>query len=167
MCFQLLWSECACLLCMVTFLYTNDPSRRWLYWTDNRKQTIERVSVTGDDHTVIRSNLGERCTGPISLDYFTQTIYWTDNCDYVIRSITVSESRVITNEPIQRPVGSALGLTLYKDLVYWSERTGVFGFNVSVGGNPELVQAGSSRVTFAGLKIVQPLNQPEGNCLPA
>ncbi len=121
--------------------------------------------MIGDDHMIIQNNLVLGCIGPISLEYLTHTLYWIDNCGgRTIRSITISGSQIISNRPIIRPEtsGSSQGLTLYKDIVYWTETNKVYGFNVTAGGSAVLVLQGSQRNTFEGVKIVQPLSQPEG-----
>ena len=113
---------------------------------------------------IIRDGLIQGCIGPISLEYLSHTVYWIDNCDNFIRSITISESQVISNRPIVRPgiTEFSHGLTLYKDIVYWTETNKVYGYNVTAGGDVELVQSGSQLNGFRGVKIVQPLSQPGG-----
>nr|CAE54584.1 epidermal growth factor precursor [Suberites domuncula] len=141
------------------------PGYGWIYWTDIATETIERVSVTGDGREVIAGGLGRGCIRPLVLDYFAQTVYWIDNCDFSIRSVNISGNQVTSNEPIKRPPNrdSSLGVALYEDIIYWSETANVYGVNKSTGAPVTRVHAGSSSNPFKSLKVVHPNNQPSGD----
>ena len=47
-----------------------------VYWTDSHKDTIERMSLDGNDREVIVS--GSHIVSPISITLFEQYIYWAD-----------------------------------------------------------------------------------------
>jgi len=123
------------------------------------------VSVSGDDRRVVVPDLNGRCLGPLAIDYTEQTIFWIDNCDFTVRSVNISNAGFTTNEPILRPSVSSLGLTVFSNILYWTETASVYGVNRSDTDDIQLVHSGSTSNPFRGIKMVHPDNQPDGECL--
>lgn len=139
-------------------------THRWIYWTDVANGTIERVSVTGDGQEIIVGSLGSRCIAPIVLDYFAQVVHWIDNCDFSLRSATITGNQVNGNVRIVRSGNraSSRGLALYEDIIYWCETANVYGVNKTTGTPVELVYAGTTSNPFESLTVVHPNKQPKG-----
>ena len=95
------------------------PTCRWMYWTDyGSLDKIERASMDGKSRTVLHST-GLSTPYGLTLDFDTQTLYWTD---YTLDTLESSNAdgtnrRLLTRLNIQCPYG----LTFFDQKLYWGD----------------------------------------------
>lgn len=91
----------------------------WMYWTDyGSVDRIERASMDGTSRQVLHDT-GLSTPYGITLDYATQTLYWTD---YTLDNLESSNAdgsnrRLLTRVNIQCPYG----ITFFDGRLYWGD----------------------------------------------
>ena len=133
---------------------------RWVYWSDELRNTLEKISVTGDDRSILRSNL--HCVRVITIDYSLHTIYWINHCNYIIQSLRLDGNEATHTYPFNREIYFASGLEIFGNIFFWSENSGIYSLN-----NSHTVILFSSPLgsRSTGVVIVHPSKQPQGMCI--
>ena len=141
-------------------IYVELHFHRWLYWSDTVSQSIQMVSVTGDGRQTFHSNTP--CVTAMTVDYAFHTIYWIDMCTFLIESLRLDGDSSTHSFPLDASIFFPSGLTVYRDLLYWSASSGIFMGNTSVS-NTVGVSVFTTRNTRAtGVQVVHPSQQPGG-----
>ena len=139
---------------------------RWIYWTDNEAGKIERVAITGESRTLIRSGQ-PYCVWPLAIDYSEQKVYWTDTCEHVLRSVDIGEpDKSATRIEIDTVFSGTSSITLFEDVLYWNEEGTVKATNKSIdNGDVITIFQGSSTsvpLVTVPVEVVHPKKQPNG-----
>ncbi|RZC32195.1 low-density lipoprotein receptor-related protein 6, partial [Asbolus verrucosus] len=97
-----------------------DPPNGYMYWSEwGTSNSIKKAAMDGSNSRKLISTKGYATD--LTLDYDSRRLYWI-----VINSATIlssdldgNDEKTIIKENIYRPVG----LTLYKDFIYWSDHS--------------------------------------------
>lgn len=116
--------------------------------------------MDGKNRTVIHDTDLERPNG-LTLEYTQQTLYWIDTNQNRIESSTVdgSNRRLISSDR----TGSPFGITLYRDILYFTEREEVKTVPSS-GGIVKIIIDNFCAKAF-GIVVVSAERQPAGTCI--
>lgn len=148
----------------ITMLVTHAHlhTHRWLYWSDSISESIEMVSVTGDDRSTFHEDI--ECATSMSIDYSLHTLYWINQCTYEIEALRLDADSSTHTYPLNSVIFFPSGLTTYNGVLYWAESNGVFKANSS-DVNIEEQQIFTTRNTgdrATGVKVVHQSQQPPG-----
>lgn len=93
---------------------------RWLYWTDyySTVPKIQRVSMDGTGKTILHDT---SLTAPygLTLDYDTQTLYWTDySLNKIEKSNADGSNRALVTTSL---VNDAYSITFFDGRLYWTD----------------------------------------------
>ena len=91
---------------------------RWLYWTD-RSKGLEIVAATGEGRQTLLTGL--MCPWPITIDYISHTLYWSDICRLRIETANVDGTERSIFSPLSHRVLFSYGLTIFGDYIYWAQ----------------------------------------------
>ena len=89
-----------------------------MYWTDlGTPAVIEKASMDGSDRIAIVTSAILQPNG-LTVDYATQTLYWTDGGLQKLESSQTdgSNRRVLTNQVL-----NPFSITVYANTLYWSD----------------------------------------------
>lgn len=89
-----------------------------MYWSEwGHSNSIKRASMDGTNQKTLLMNT-RHATG-LSLDYEKKRLYWVQTTTPAILSSDLNgmDKQVIIKDDIKKPIG----LTLYKDFLYWSD----------------------------------------------
>ena len=93
---------------------------RWLYWTDyySTVPKIQRMSMDGTSKTILHDADLSAPYG-LTLDYDTQTLYWTDYTQNRIeKSNTDGSNRMTVTTSL---INDAYSITFYNGRLYWTD----------------------------------------------
>lgn len=123
---------------------------------------LERVSVTGDDRSTLRTDL--MCVQVLTIDYASVSIYWIDHCLYEIQSLRLDGDETTHSFPFDSVIIFASGLVIYHDTFFWSEYNGVFEISKDEGEESmvTVVHRVSRGSRCTGVQLVHPSMQPQG-----
>ncbi|XP_056645747.1 low-density lipoprotein receptor-related protein 6 [Diorhabda sublineata] len=111
-----------------------DPEEGYIYWSEwGSTNSIKKAAMDGKNQSKLIST--DKPANSLTLDYDKKRLYWTERDTPAIMSsdLNGNDQKIIFKENTFEPVG----LTLYKDLIYWSDnKTGeVFRANKTDGSN--------------------------------
>ncbi|XP_028129361.1 low-density lipoprotein receptor-related protein 6 [Diabrotica virgifera virgifera] len=111
-----------------------DPGEGYLYWSEwGTTNFIKKAAMDGKNQSKLISTVNP--ANSLTLDYEKKRLYWTEKDTPAILSsdLNGNDQRVVVKDNILEPVG----LTLYKEFIYWSDnKTGeVFRASKSDGSN--------------------------------
>lgn len=111
-----------------------DPEEGYIYWSEwGSTNSIKKAAMDGKNQSKLIST--DKPANSLTLDYDKKRLYWTERDTPAIMSsdLNGNDQKIIVKENTFEPVG----LTLYKDLIYWSDnKTGeVFRANKTDGLN--------------------------------
>lgn len=132
---------------------------RWLYWSDSGNQPkIERLSMDGTNRETLHSS-GLGAPNALTIDYGTQTLYWTDS---VTRDIKCSSTDGSGRRIVTSAVFWPYSITLSADSLYWTdwEYNAVFQATMSGRNTSFLISGLSSRPK--GIRYISYDSQPSG-----
>ena len=134
---------------------------RWIYWSDRKRKSLEKASVTGDDRSILRS--GFQCkVEALTIDY--PTIYWIDHCWYVINSLRLDGDPTTHRLLMGTTIVFPNGLAIYNDTLFWSEHAGVFQMANKQGAIKTTLYSTAEEERCTGLQLVHSSRQPNGMC---
>ncbi len=132
-----------------------------MYWTDwGEPAKIERASMDGTDRrTIHNTRLGQ--PNGITIDYQTQTIYWTDSDMGVIEH---SNTDGTNRRQLQSGLPNPYAITLEGSVVYFTD-----WFDVGIHATHKLDGDNVTKFTSAftlqpsGIEVIASNRQAEGN----
>ena len=134
---------------------------RWLYWTDYYSSVpkILRVSMDGTSKTILHD---ADLTAPygLTIDYDTQTIYWTDYTrNRIERSNANGTSRsVVTTSLVSDPYS----ITFYDGRLYWTDLNYNRILTVPVNSRTSTYLTSATGDMY-GITVITAERQPLGN----
>ena len=134
---------------------------RWLYWSDSTSNSIEMVSVRGDDRSTFHTNVA--CANTLSIDYTSHTLYWINHCSLEVEGLRLDGDTSTHAFPLDHDIFFPGGLTVFNGIFYLAEERGVISANVSREDEPDiriLYHTTGTRAT--GIQVVHPSQQPPG-----
>ena len=145
---------------ILTFFTTS-----WLYWTDyySTVPKIQRVSMDGTSKTILH-DAGLSAPYGLTLDYHTQTLYWTDYSSNRIEMSNAdgSNRRTVTTSL----VNDAYSITFFNGRLYWTD----FSYNriitAPVSGGSSTYLTGATNDMY-GITVVAEERQPLGTPMQA
>ena len=72
---------------------TLDYNTQTLYWIDDYYNRIEKSNADGSGHSILTSS---GISGPFDIDFYQNTLYWTDSSSLRVSSLTVSPLGSVT-----------------------------------------------------------------------
>lgn len=93
---------------------------RWLYWTDyySTVPKIQRVSMDGTGKTILHDTSLNAPYG-LTLDYDTQTLYWTDySLNKIEKSNADGSNRALVTTSL---VNNPYSITFFDGRLYWTD----------------------------------------------
>ena len=133
---------------------------RWIYWIDRLTETLERATIQGDAIWTLQNNV--RCVWPLTLNYYTHTVYWIDYCNIRLESVRMEGSPEKNSLPVSNvELSLSFGITDFEDFLYWTQSNTVLSIN-KTAGLVEEVYSSSSGEGIDGIKLVHPSKQPPG-----
>ena len=132
-----------------------------MYWTDTGSvDKIERASMDGTSRRALHTS-GLSVPYGITLDIYTQTLYWTDQSRHVIEMSNADGTNraVLTSMTISNPYF----LTYYDGHLFWGDWSYNRLLTMSVS-SPTSVRFFGDNVgsSVYGIHVVSPENQPQG-----
>jgi low density lipoprotein receptor-related protein 5/6 len=123
-----------------------DPPNGYMYWSEwGTSKSIKKAAMDGSKVRKLVSTKGY--ASDLTLDYDRRRLYWIEINSAVISSSDLdgNDGKVIIKENIYKPVG----LTLYKDFIYWSDNnTGeIVRANKIDGSNRQVIHKQCYNVT--------------------
>ena len=143
---------------------------RYIFWTDwGLPSLIERASLDGKGRIILFSADIVQPLG-ITCDYLTQRIYWTDAGLARISYSSYDGSGRDNLVTAQDGVGVPFDLTIYGDLLYWTDwsENKIFGTHKIHGTDPlgnftDLITIHDGLpINPNGIEAVSALRQPDG-----
>ena len=131
---------------------------RWLYWSDSRSESIEMVSVTGNNRSTFHGDV--TCAQALSIDYSDHTLYWIDQCRYEIEAIRLDGDTSTHVYPFDVAIFFPSALANYNSELYFSAAQGIYKANRDSGEVEQVYRISGTRGT--GVQVVHPSNQPPG-----
>ena len=139
---------------------------RWIYWMDRRHNVMERVVVAGTStRTVIRRNV--MCGWPLTIEYHTAKIFWSDYCTYRIESLDVNGTNysiIVDSNSRQHFVTFSYGIAKFGNRLYWTQPTQIYSVDLKPGSPITMVYSSSSSQHLRAVHAVHPSQQPTGEC---
>ena len=143
-------------------VFTNFILNRWLYWTDyySTVPKIQRVSMDGTGKTILHDT---SLTAPygLTLDYDTQTLYWTDyTLNKIEKSNADGSNRALVTTSM---VNDAYSITFFDGRLYWTD----FSYNrilTTPVNSPRSAYLSSSLNDMYGITAITEDRQPIGKC---
>ncbi len=131
-----------------------------MYWTDwGEPAKIERASMDGSDRQTIHSTeLGE--PNGITIDYQTQTIYWTDS---ELGVIEYSNTDGTNRRQLESGLSNPYAITIEGSLVFFTDLLDV-GVHTTHKLDNDNVTKFTSAFTLqpTGIEVIAPNKQAEG-----
>ena len=123
-----------------------------MYWTDwGFDERIEKANMDGANRTIV-IRTGLYYPSGLALDIAKNWLYWVD---FYFGKLEVYEfpskrRRVIISSRSETFLSSPLGLTLYRDQLYWTDRNwkGIYRADRYTGGNVVKILSTHSTPTF-------------------
>lgn len=141
---------------------------RWLYWASFTHGSIEQASMDGSSRTLLYSTQNSTILQyGLTLDYETQTLYWTETSFSTIKRSGVNGSN---QEELLQVMHFPFGIVFLRGKLYWAAdfRTSgntdnIFSTTVdSLGSASELVSNSMIESPLA-IQVISQDRQPEGN----
>ena len=122
-----------------------------MYWTDwGEPAKIERASMDGIGRQVLH-NTGLSSPEGITIDYASQTVYWTD---YRSGVIEYSNTDGTNRRQLQSNLLFPQGITVHGSLVYWTDLNGVRYTHKLDGGNATTISSSDFILQPAGVEVI-------------
>ena len=133
---------------------------RWLYWTDYYLivPKIQRMSMDGTSKTILHDTDLSAPYG-LTLDYDTQTLYWTDYIrNRIEKSNADGSNRMIVTTSM---INDAYSITFYNGMLYWTDHSynRILTASVDTGTSSYLTSATND---MYGITVVTEERQPLG-----
>ena len=137
-----------------------DPLSGYIYWTDwGAVPKIEKMKLDGTERQVIVDSSLVWSNG-LTIDYETSKLCWNDaNLDKIECSNFDGSGRTTLYQNIPQPYG----ITLYNDMLYWSDWTRRSVVTAAISGNDRILRNVTHGITLAGIVVVHHSRQP-GAC---
>ena len=128
-------------------------------------QSIEMVSVTGDDRSTFHTDI--QCALAMSIDYASHTLYWIDQCNFAIEALRLDGDSSTHTYPFNALIFFPSSVTVYHDLIFWAAASGLFRANQSDSGSGSVQIHTTVNTRATGVQVVHPSQQPPGKgCVP-
>ncbi len=95
------------------------------------------------------------------MDYYSQTVYWADYCNYQLESAAMDGSGEVTSLRVSN-IQISYGIALFEETLFWTQSTVVLAVNKKTGGSGMEIFRSSSSERVNGIKVVHPSKQPAG-----
>ena len=130
-----------------------------MYWADwGEPAKIERASMDGTGREVLH-NTGLSSPEGITIDYISQTVYWTD---YRSGVIEYSNTDGTNRRQLQSGLNFPQGITVHDSLVYWTDLDGVSFTHKLDGDNVSTINPSTFILHPAGIQVISPDRQSLG-----
>ena len=105
--------------------------QRWMYWADHgAEKKIEKASMDGRMRTVLHdTDLPSYFVG-LTLDYTTQTLFWTNGQEIYSSNVNGLGQKRLTTE-LPNIFGYGYGITVFKDVLYLEGSSEIHSVNKS------------------------------------
>ena len=127
-----------------------------MYWT--KATEIKRASMDGQNNTVTLHSSGLNYPYGLTIDYKTQTLYWTNtNYDRIERSSVTGTNRIVLSQ-----LASSFypyGITYYNGTIYWSDTN---NNNIHFSLNNQYTYELPVRSNARDLTVLSESRQPQG-----
>lgn len=134
---------------------------RWLYWTDyySSAPKISKMSMDGTERSIIHNTSLSTPYG-LTLDYVTQTLYWTDYSLNKIEKSNVDGSNrtVVTTLLVNDPYS----ITFYNGSLYWTDLSYNRILTTAVDSADVTLYVGNAVNDMYGIKAIAEERQPLG-----
>ncbi|XP_044256052.1 low-density lipoprotein receptor-related protein 6 [Tribolium madens] len=113
-----------------------DPPNGFMYWSEwGTSKSIKKSAMNGGNVSQLR--VTKEYAADLTLDYDSRRLYWVETKSAMILSVDLdgNDEKIIVKDNIYMPVG----LTLYKDFIYWSNSAEIMKANKIDGSNPQVL----------------------------
>ena len=136
-----------------------DPLSEHIYWTDwGASPKIEKMTLSGvNRHVIVNSSL--RWPNGLTIDYVTRRLYWVDGGFGRIETSDLEGNE----RTVFLSVGQPFGITVYNDILYWTDWTTQSVASASADDNTTAYNVTDRLILPSNIHVVHPSMQP-GSC---